>query len=107
MVKPYCWVVFPKLNDNSGEAILKMESTIQSVLDAYDAPFMRFNREDEFKGSPNPLLNPITVKDQPTKNDQVSPLGHIFEDLHLHFEQVDAEELSYRIGVETDHSLVL
>ena len=107
MVKPYSWVIFPKLSDRSSEASQKMEQTIREVLEAYDAPRMNFSREDEYVGDPDPDIEPITPKDKSGKPDPVSDLNHVLEDLCLHFEQVSGQELATRIVAASDASLRL
>lgn len=107
MVKPYSWVIFPRLSDNSCEASVKMERTIREVLEAYDAPEMNFSREDEYVGDPDPEIEPITPRDKSNGPDPVSDLNHVLEDLCLSFDQVSGTELSSRIVTASDSSLRL
>jgi excinuclease UvrABC helicase subunit UvrB len=80
MVKPYCWVIFPQLSQTS-KASANMEAIIKKVLEAYDTPKLEFSREDEYKGYPDPELDPITPRDKSTAKDPVTDLVHTLEDL--------------------------
>ena len=107
MVKPRCFIIFPKLDDKISESSQRMEKIIQQVLDAYDAPKMNFNREDEYVGEPDHTLDPIPPKDESGKPDPVTDLNHVLEDLCLHFELVTAEELALKLAAVSDPTLRL
>jgi superfamily II DNA or RNA helicase len=80
MIKPYCWVIFPKLASSESTT---MDATIKKVLEAYDAPKMEFSREDEYKGYPDPELDPITPRDETSRKDPETALLHTLEDLMI------------------------
>lgn len=106
MVKPRCFVIFPQLDDRTSEASQRMEKVIQQVLDAYDAPKMSFNREDEYAGPPDDDLPPITEPDS-AGTDPVSELNHVLEDLCLRFDMVPPEELAAKLKAVADPTLLL
>ena len=107
MVKPYCWVIFPLLSDKTSEASKKMKRTIETVVAAYDAPKMQFNREDEYIGDPDPDISPITPRDASTKVDPTTNLNHWLEQLMINPEVVDGHTLSKSLGEVADPKLIL
>jgi len=107
MIKPYCWVIFPMLNDDTSEASKKMERTIKKVIDAYDAPKMEFNREDEYFGEPDPDVHPITERDESTKKDAQTGLYHVIEQLMIGQMKPSCHEISKSLVAAADPSLRL
>jgi len=107
MIKPYCWIIFPKLNTDTSEASKKMEEMLQTVLKLYDAPEMNFNREDEYIGDPDNDLDPITPKDSASKNDAVSELDHVIEALMFKGDSVTVEELDKKLTAVINPALRL
>ena len=108
MVKPYAWVIFPKLSDDGSEASLKMEDTIKKVVEAYDVPKMVFDREDEYVGAPDPTLAPMTQRDETTRNDAVTELRNIVEDLLIKGgDHVSVEDLDRCLRRGSDKGLLL
>ena len=82
MIKPFCWVIFPKLSESNKDSSI-MEITIKKVLETYDAPTLEFSREDEYQGYPDPELENITPRDKSDKKDPVTALEHTLEDLMI------------------------
>lgn len=104
MIKPYCWVIIPMLKQDAGHI---MEDTIKKVLDAYGTPTLEFSREDEYRGEPDPSLEPITPRDKPRGSDKESDLIHIIEDLMVGLEAPPFEDLGNHLIANADPSLRL
>ena len=107
MVKPYCWVIFPMLSDKTSDNSKKMERMIKQVINAYDAPKMEFNREDEYFGEPDPDVKPITEKDESTKKDPMTALEHEIEMLMIGVMKPDCRTLANSLADSADDSLRL
>ena len=107
MVKPYCWVIFPKLNEDSLVINQMMENTIKRVMEAYGTPTLQFSREDEYVGALDHSLPPLPPRDKPRGADKETDLIHTIEDMMIGLSTPEYKALAAELAANADPSLKL